>query len=227
VSLDIIGAGFGRTGTLSLKIALERLGSGRCYHMLELFERPDQARYWLAAADGGPAQWDELFAGYRATVDWPGCTFWRELLTLNPTAKVILTERPEADWCASFRSTIAAALDGEPPPPEAPFHAVRQVGQRIVKELTFGGAFGEDGELIARYRQHNQAVRGGVPAGQLLVLDLSEGWEPLCRFLGTDVPDEPFPRVNDRAEFRQRAGLDPPLDAGAPSASGPSGQPAP
>ena len=209
MALDIIGAGFGRTGTLSLKIALERLGAGRCYHMLELFERPDDVRHWLDAADGRPVAWDQLFEGYRATVDWPACTFWRQLLEFSPGAKVVLSHRPADQWCGSFRGTIQAALEGQPPPVDSPAYAVHLVGRRVVKELTFGGSFlDDDDDLIARYRAHNEAVCQGVDPDQLLVYDVSEGWGPLCQFLGCEVPDEPFPRTNDRAEFRERAGLD-------------------
>ena len=104
--LSVIGAGFGRTGTMSLKLALDQLGFGPCYHMTEVFKNPKASGYWEAAADGKPIDWEEVFAGYRSTVDWPGATFYKQLADAYPEAKVILTERDAEAWFESTQATI-------------------------------------------------------------------------------------------------------------------------
>jgi hypothetical protein len=153
--LEVIGSGFGRTGTASLKRALETLGFGPCHHMEEVMANPEQVTRWEAYVAGEPVRWDDVFDGYRSQVDWPGAHVWRELAQAYPDAKVIHSVRPEDAWWKSFS---AAAL-----PPE-----------------------------------------------RLLVFDVTEGWEPLCAFLGVPVPDAPFPHVNSAEEFWQM------LDEGKP-----------
>ena len=210
---EVIGAGFGRTGTLSLKGALEQLGFGPCYHMYELLSHLDHAPIWLAASAGEPVDWSVVFGDYRATVDWPACAFWAELHAAYPDAKVLLSVRPPERWYASFHDTIYQVMIRPLPesvtfPPEL-LNAFA-VGQQIVQDRSFGPDFAEldrDG-ILAAYEGHNAAVRAGVPAAQLLEFDVAEGWDPLCAFLGVDVPDTEFPNVNDRAMFRQLFGLD-------------------
>lgn len=208
--LEVIGAGFGRTGTLSLKTALEQLGFGRCYHMLEAIANPAHGPTWVAAADGEPVDWAALFEGYRATVDWPACAFWRELAEAFPDAKVLLSVRPPDRWYDSFRSTIyevlTRPLPDPPPPPE--LLPLFDMGKRVVTDRSFGGQLGSREEIIASYEAHNAEVRRTVAPDRLLELDVAEGWEPLCRFLGVEVPDEPFPNVNDRAFFRAMFDVD-------------------
>lgn len=208
--LEVIGAGLGRTGTLSLKSALERLGLAPCYHMMEALGHPPHAETWLRASDGEDVDWEEVFAGYRATVDWPACAFWQELIAAYPDAKVLLSVRPSDRWYASFRSTIYEVLTRNetegPPIPE--FQPLMDMGRRTVTERSFGGALGDRDETVAAYEAHNTAVRAAVPEDNLLVFDVAEGWSPLCRFLGRKIPDEPFPNINDRAMFRMLFGLD-------------------
>ena len=212
VTLEVIGAGFGRTGTLSLKTALERLGFAPCYHMFEVFAEPSRAGTWLAAAEGASVDFEAALRGYRATVDWPACVFWRELMRAFPDAKVLLSVRPPERWYASFRETIYEVL-GRPLPEPAPppeMQTVRRMGERVVIDRSFAGRLGSRDEIIAAYERHNAEVRAGVPARRLLEFDVAEGWGPLCAFLGVDVPGEPFPNLNDRAFFRSMFGLDAP-----------------
>jgi hypothetical protein len=193
--LDVIGAGLGRTGTLSLKVALERLGFGPCYHMTEVYAHADHPVAWLRA-NQGQADWPGIFDGYRATVDWPGCTFWEELLEVSPQAQVILSVRPADRWYESFHATVEPILLDPAP------SLLGRFATEVVAQRTFGDLAGLSREdVIAVYQAHNQAVLAGVPTAQLLTYDVSEGWGPLCAFLGVDAPAEPFPNVNDRSQF--------------------------
>lgn len=206
MALSVIGAGFGRTGTLSLKIALERLGLGPCYHMAEVFAHPEHVPAWRDAAEGRPVDWDTLLVGYGAAVDWPACHFWRELAVRHPQARVVLTVRDAERWYASVRDTIYGALCAELPAEPPVLRAQQAMARRIVLERTFGGRFEDRDHAIRVYREHNEAVRRALPPERLLVYEVAQGWEPLCGFLDRPVPDEPFPRVNSTDEFRARFG---------------------
>jgi hypothetical protein len=207
MSIQVIGAGLGRTGTLSLKAALEELGLSKCYHMVEVFVHRDHARTWDAAVRGQPVDWDRLFAGYRATVDVPSCLFYRELIEKYPEAKVILTVRDPERWYDSARQTIYFARDAFPK-----WAAVLNPRMRVFKRMIdrlwdrmFGGRFEERAFAIDVFNRHNEQVRRDVPADRLLVYEVSQGWGPLCAFLGVPVPEgKPFPHLNDAAEFRAR-----------------------
>lgn len=210
--LKIIGAGFGRTGTRSLKEALEILGFGPCYHMVEVFEHPEHAPLWEAAARGEPVAWKELLRDYRATVDWPGCTFYKELMEVYPDAKVLLSVRDPEKWYESVSSTIYQ-VSQRSRTAFAPLlllllkfvrpgvgRGVPMVNQ-IVWRDTFHGRFEEKAYAISVFNQHNEEVKRHVPPEKLLVYQVKEGWEPLCAFLGVPVPDMPFPHLNDRQTF--------------------------
>jgi hypothetical protein len=202
MTLQVIGAGFGRTGTLSLKLALEQLGFGTCYHMLEVFRRPGDSEKWEAAARGVPTNWASFLKDFQSAIDWPACHFWRELHEIFPDAKVILTERDPESWYASISKTIFEsqnmAPDGDP------IRAAQQsMGKLIVLDMTFNGKLDKD-NAIAVYRRHNAAVKAAISASRLLVYDASQGWKPLCDFLGAPVPAEPFPKTNSTEEFRAR-----------------------
>jgi sulfotransferase family protein len=208
--MKLIGAGFGRTGTLSMKVALEQLGYGPCYHMTEVFEHPDRIALFRAAAAGEPVDWDAVFAGYESTVDWPGVSFWRELVARYPDAKVLLTVRDPERWYASVRSTIHPAAHPDSPELRALAAAMpgiaegRELTDLLIWEREFSGR-GDDPEYVKRvFTEHNAAVRREVPADRLLVYRVGDGWEPLCAFLGVPVPDEPFPHLNDGDSFRRR-----------------------
>jgi hypothetical protein len=195
--LLIIGAGFGRTGTTSLKRALERLGHGPCYHMQTAMTRPGHSRFWLRARARG-ADFRAFFRDYRAALDWPVCEFYRELLDAFPGAKVILTTRPAESWYQSVRETlweIDQALPWWFPP------AIRRMHDEVIWKARFDGRFLDREHATEVYRAHLEAVVQAVPAERLLVLEAGQGWEPLCRFLGRPVPDAPYPQLNDRRMF--------------------------
>ncbi|MDN0194457.1 sulfotransferase family protein [Streptomyces sp. S.PNR 29] len=210
--LEIFGAGFGRTGTLSLRTALERLGFGRCHHMLHVFDDPETVPAWQAAARGEPVDWTQVYKGYRSSVDWPGAAFWREITAAFPEAKVILTERDPEAWYASAESTIhAAAVAPLPDDADPLFAQVRQMALDVVWDGVFDGRFTDKRHALEVFEAHNAAVKREIDPDRLLVFEVAQGWEPLCAFLGVPVPDEPFPRSNDRTAFaeqiaRRRAG---------------------
>ena len=201
MSLQIIGAGFGRTGTLSMKYALEQLGSGPCYHMLEVLRNPHHDPIWLAALHGENMQWDDVFGDFAATVDWPATFFWRELSAAYPEARVLLTLRDAERWYASVTNTIYKALTGPPRPGRNSSDEHRQMTRELIPERTFDGRFTDKAHTIAVFNRHNEEVRDTVPADRLLVHQFGSGWAPLCEFLGCEVPDAEFPRVNSTEEF--------------------------
>lgn len=209
--LQVIGAGFGRTGTTSLKAALETLGFGPCDHMSELFRDPEHARLWDAAVRGEIHDWEELFAGYGSTVDWPGCTFYEELMARYPDAKVLLTVRDPGRWYESAYSTIYNTRKPSLPllvlyPAVMLLPGMRRMIRlvnRLLWEETFHGNFRDRRHAIGVFEMHNRDVIERVPAERLLVYEVKEGWGPLCEFLGVDVPDEPFPHINDTETFRK------------------------
>jgi Sulfotransferase domain len=202
--MDVIGAGFGRTGTLSLKVALERLGFGPCAHMLPLIGDEERSALFARAAGGDRASLDRALEGCRSTVDWPGAYFWRELVEQYPDAKVVLTVRDPEQWYESARRTIAAATGLPTPPGMAAF---RDCCDATVWEGTFHGRFGDRTYAIKVFTDHLEEVRRTVPAGRLLEYRVGDGWEPLCAFLGVPVPTGEFPRLNDAAAFQVRTGL--------------------
>ncbi len=198
MALEIIGAGFGRTGTYSLKAALERLGFGPCHHMSEVFGNPSQIDLWSAVADGRP-EFERIFAGFRAAVDFPVSAYWKAVLAAYPAAKVILTYRDPEEWYASFSQTILPlVLDKTAWPADR--RAWFEMIERVIVGEALGGRVDRD-SVLAAYRANESAVRDLVPQGKALVFSVGDGWEPLCRFLDVDRPDEPFPRTNARADF--------------------------
>lgn len=205
--MKVIGAGFGRTGTLSLKVALEELGFGPCYHMTELINRPRHAAFWQQAISRQPVDWRAFFQPYQSTVDWPGCTFYRDLMAVYPDAKVLLTVREPSKWYNSTEQTIYSVEESIP-------HWLRlllavvsgnfQVADKLIWQGTFHGRFADRAYAIEVFQQHIEEVKQVVPAERLLVYDVQEGWEPLCRFLGVPVPEgKPFPHLNDTRQFQQ------------------------
>lgn len=207
MDLQVIGAGFGRTSTLTLKLALEQLGFGPCYHMMEVFAHPGHAELWEKSIREGSEDWKAALVGYKSSVDWPSCHFWREQLKAWPNAKVILTEREPHVWYKSMSQTILPAMARDIPSDAPPTVAAQaRMGKLLIEEKTFGGDTSE-AHVLDVYRAHNAAVRREVPADKLLVFDASQGWEPLCRFLGVPVPATPFPKTNSTEEFRTRANL--------------------
>jgi Sulfotransferase domain len=198
--VEVIGAGFGRTGTRSLKEALEILGFGPCHHMEEVLTHPETVTRWLAAGRDGTADWDALYAGYRSTTDWPGARFWRELASHYPAARVILTVRDPGRWYDSVASTIATPVV----PRDPDLARALTMVNAMVWDGVFGGRFADRDHALRVYAEHQDAVRREIPAGRLLEFDVAQGWAPLCDYLGVPVPDVPFPRLNDRDTFLAR-----------------------
>jgi hypothetical protein len=198
--LKVIGAGFGRTGTLSLKNALEKIGYGPCYHMMEVFPRPEHVAMWHRLVFEHSMDWDLLFRDFNATVDWPAARWWREMAAHFPTAKVLLSVRDPEAWYKSMNDTIYEAMKRPVPDglPE-PFRLQNEMVQRAIVTETFDNRFEDKAYAIEVFNRHNQAVRDAIDPARLLVFDVKEGWAPLCRFLDVPVPDEPFPRLNDTA----------------------------
>ncbi len=195
--LQLIGAGFGRTGTLSMRAALRLLGLGPVHHMFEVVKNPEQSVDWLRALDDSSVLRD-LLASYRSAVDWPTCYFWRELMDMYPNAKVLLTHRDSKSWYKSIHNTIYRLLTAKSP--DMPSGQVT-MAKRIVMDNTFDGRLGEEDYAIEVFEKHNALVKATVPAERLLVFDVREGWQPLCDFLEVPVPDEPFPNTNTTQEL--------------------------
>jgi hypothetical protein len=198
MSLRIVGAGLGRTGTLSLKVALEKLLGAPCYHMAELIAHPDHVAIWHAAARGEAVDWRALFSGYRAAVDWPAAAFWEEIAAAYPDALILLSVRDAESWWKSASTTIF------PTAQHAPDRAWRDMidalfTNRFTRDLTDREA------CIAAYERHGAHVRAAAPRDRLVEWRPGDGWEPLCRALGIPAPAEPFPHTNTSEEFLARA----------------------
>jgi Sulfotransferase domain len=217
--LKVIGAGLPRTGTTSMKAALERLGFGPCYHMFEIFTHPDQVDRWLPVATDSVVDWDHVFEGYQSTQDWPASHFWRELADAYPEAKVVLTVRDPRAWHSSFRTLMSrsrpipeqasaempAAMAGIPATIERLRPVLNLIGQaHFGPDWNAGDDLADEDFAVEAFNRHVARVRESVGSQRLLVFDVREGWEPLCSFLGVAPPkDEPFPRLNDSEWMRQ------------------------
>jgi hypothetical protein len=203
MALKIIGAGFGRTGTLSLKNALEKLGFGPCYHMMEVMPRPDHIAMWHRIAFGGTIDWDAVFEGFQSTVDWPAARFWRELAQHYPDAKVLLSVRDPEKWWRSMSDTIYPAMMMDlPERAPATMRQQMEMARKLVATDTFNGRFEDKDYAIEVFNRHTAEVRAAIDPKRLLVYDVAEGWTPLCKFLGVAEPAEAFPRLNDTATIQ-------------------------
>ncbi|RCG32702.1 sulfotransferase family protein [Sphaerisporangium album] len=213
--LEVIGAGMGRTGTYSLKTALERLGHGPCHHMASLDGDLARIGAWEAAVRGAPTAWEDVLGGYRATVDWPSCYFWEDLVSAYPEARVVLTVRDPHRWYASVHETIYRSSHRQPgwaglamrleDRASAALRHRRRLCERVIWQGTFGGRFDDEAYAVDVFDWHIAHVMAEVPPDRLLVYNVCQGWGPLCDFLGDPVPGEPFPRLNDTASFQRMA----------------------
>ena len=199
MSIQLIGAGVGRTGTMSLKLAINRLGLGPCHHMdAVLHGMPVHVPLWSAALNG-QSDWEAIYSGFNSAVDWPTAGFFRELVVAYPSAKFVLTRRSPESWADSFGATIYKVLaEKDQAPPEMKDWLEMVSG--VVAHTGFPPGMDRDG-LMSAFVAHNEAVKNVIPASRLLVYQVKEGWGPLCDFLGVPAPSEPFPRTNDREEF--------------------------
>lgn len=193
MALSVIGAGFGRTGTDSMREALNLLGFGPCHHMHEVSGNPEQLRLWRALAQGAEPNWERLFRDFCAAVDWPSAYYWRELAAAYPEAKVLLTTRSSESWLASMQKTIFQVVRENTDPDS--------IGATIIAERTFGGRIDDPAHVVEVYERHHAEVLKAVPAERLLIYQVGDGWKPLCDFLGVAVPEVPFPRRNSALDF--------------------------
>ena len=194
MTLEVISAGLGRTGTHSMKLALAMLGFGPCHHMTELIGNDGQTQMWRAHVRGEAPGWDALYAGYRSAVDWPTAHYWRELADYYPKAKLLLTVRDADKWHKSVVATIAKAMNSTNNP--------ESFGRKVIGEQVFGGRIEDRDHAVGVYEAHNAAVKSAFGPDRLLVYDVAEGWGPLCAHLGVPEPGEPFPVTNTTVEFQ-------------------------
>ena len=199
MALQVIGAGLGRTGTKSLQLALNQLELGPCYHMHEVAQSlPVSVPLWLSALRG-QADWETIFKGYQSAVDWPTAGFYRELHAAYPSAKFILTVRSPESWAESFSETIYKLLAGGDQAPTAMKPWVDMANGVVAKS---GFPIGLDVAGLAKaFMAHTDGVKAAIPADQLLVYEVKDGWGPLCAFLGKAAPAEPFPDTNSLEDF--------------------------
>lgn len=199
MTLKAIGAGYGRTGTDSARIALEILGLGPCHHMREVLSNQDRYRMWQEVANGADRDWNRLVGGYGSAVDWPTVTYWKELAKLFPDAKILLTWRSPESWVASYQKTLRPAVDDGPDP--------SSFGKVVIRDQTFEGRHDDAGFMAAKYREHVEDVLTTAPAGRLIVHRIGDGWGPLCAGFGIPEPDVPFPSGNSTNDFLDDAEL--------------------
>jgi hypothetical protein len=196
MTLRVVGAGLGRTGTSSLKTALELLLGAPCYHMSEVFAHPEHSEVWTGAFKGSPPDWKKFFSGYAAEVDWPGAPFWHEIAAVFPKAIILLSTRDSAEtWWNSANETIFRGMGMAPPSP-----------WKDMATAMFSNFADPSNKraAMAAYEKHNADVRARAPKSRLVEYQPGDGWEPLCKALGVPVPNEPFPHTNTREEFLER-----------------------
>ena len=194
--LHIIGAGIGRTGTNSLKLALEQLLGRPCYHMFEA-EAQQHFETWRLAAEGQPPDWTAFLQDYSATVDGPACHFWEPLAALFPNAKILLSIRETDDW---YRSASQTIIEGTRKAPPGPFVEMEKAIARLSGMDLLAGS---ESDIRDAYDRHNTHVLQTVPPDRLIAWRPGDGWEPICRALSLEIPDTPFPHVNSTEDFRR------------------------
>lgn len=206
MSLRIIGAGLGRTGTMSLKMALEELLGAPCYHMATVRDRPDDPDIWGDAYEGRLPDWHQVFDGFRAVVDWPAAPFWQELSEAFPDAPILLSTRDADAWWKSVSETIFIALETYTKP-DAPDDGWTRMGRGMLSR--FSPDWQNESAAKGAFLAYNDYVRATAPRHRLLEWSPGDGWEPICAALEVDVPDHQFPHVNTTAETRAAIGLEP------------------
>src|SRR5512133_1651683 len=199
--MKLIGAGFGRTGTMSLKSALEQLGYGPCYHMKITLKRYHHMRFFMRAWHKKDVNWEKFFRRYNSVVDWPTCSFYKDLMNVYPDARILLNVREPEQWYDSMKETIYTIV------PAFPWwfpRIMRTMHDEIIWNGNLKGVFEDREKAIEVYREYMEEVKKTVPADRLLVYNVKEGWKPLCDFLGVPVPEgKAFPHINERKSFKR------------------------
>ncbi|MGB3179374.1 MAG: sulfotransferase family protein [Albidovulum sp.] len=198
MTIKVIGTGFGRTGTDSMREALTILGFGPCHHMVEVLPYRERKQLWRDRAAGLNPSWEQLFDGFSSCVDWPSAAYWPELIEHYPDARVILTWRSAESWWASFEKTILPHLLADTET------EATAPGSQMIAERVFGGRPADRDHAIKIYEANVAAVKATVPASRLLIHSLGDGWIPLCAHLGVPVPDIPYPQRNSAKGFDER-----------------------
>lgn len=196
MTLKVIGTGFGRTGTDSMRIALNQLGVGPTHHMTLINEVPGSRDLWLKLANGDTPDWNALFKGYSACVDWPSAFYWRTLIDVYPDAKVLLTMRTAESWWTSFEATILKHIQSSDDP--------NGFSHRLIAQQVFGGRPDDRHHAIGVYNRNIEEVQAMVAPERLLIHNLGDGWEPLCQWLGVPVPAIEYPKGNTTEDFNRR-----------------------
>ena len=196
--MKLINAGLARTGTTSLKTALEILGYAPVHHTFDLFSSPKDMTLWEGAFEGQAVDWHAYYAEYKVA-DWPAALFYQEIIDAHPKAKVLLTVRDPERWFESISSTVKQGMNIKLPIPH--IKRVQKFISTYPAQTLFDGRMDDKAHMIRCFERHVAAVREYVPAHRLLVYDVCEGWEPLCTFLNAAVPERPFPRTNTRGGF--------------------------
>lgn len=215
MSIKIIGAGFPRTGTNSLKRSLEMLGYEKTYHFKDLMNVPTNLPYWQELQATGNMKWDEIYDGYQASVDFPCYPWYKEHMARYPDAKVIMTVRSFESWYESMRKTIYVSG------PQTPIAKISLLSKmlfsarlrnlfkciKFVKNFLFNiqfeGKFDDKEFVRSVWEKHIAEVKAHVPSDKLLVFEVKDGWKPLCEFLGVPEPPEPLPHLNKKENFKQ------------------------
>lgn len=203
MGLRVIGAGLGRTGTASLKLALEHLTGGRCHHMFEVIANPDEIPIWTAAAEGTMPVWEDFLGDFVALVDWPGCSFWRELVQAFPDALVLLSVRDLDAWYDSAAATIFHGAIEDPASTRDPDDPFARMWRAIIRDR-FVEDLADRHRVIDAAQAHNEAVMAAIPPDRLIVWSPADGWGPICEALDVPVPNEPFPHANTKRDFLDR-----------------------
>lgn len=206
MTLEVIGAGFGRTGTTSLQAALHQLGYAHCHHMRKVVRNPQQVDYFLAAANGEKMDWDKVFEGFDAAVDWPASKYYKELAEYYPEAKVILSVRDSEGWYKSTKNTIYRIADSFPYWMVVTIPHLKKTKSMMIDTVwdgVFDGKFAEKDIAIKVYEENTEEVKRSIPKHRLLIHEAKEGWQPLCEFLNKPIPDTPYPRTNEAKEIER------------------------
>ena len=205
--MEVIGAGYGRTGTLSLQLALEQLGFDPCYHMQTIVKRPRHLQAWSKIGQGAPVDWHHLLSDYEAAVDFPVSLYWRELMDVYPNAKFVLTVRDSDSWYDSTAETIYQTITLKwLPKVVPPLRLFIQMVNDLIWDGEFNGRFLHRTHAIQTFEQHNTTVQQTIPHDRLLVFNVKQGWEPLCNFLHVPNPQSPFPHANSRRQIKMAIG---------------------